>query len=179
MPAQLLDHYRVPADWARGSYFARITWFLFGKPLCASLIPGTIWRRFLLQLFGAKIGRGTRIKPRLHVTSPWMLRIGNYCWLGEDLWIDNLINVLIGDHVCLSQGAYLCTGNHNYRIPSFDLRLGAIEIQSHAWIAAKSVLAPGVTVGTGAIVSLGSVVLTDVHPNSIVRGNPAQCVGQR
>jgi len=179
MAAQRLDQYRVPPEWDRGSYFARLTWFVFGKPLCASLIPGTIWRTFLLRLFGAKIGKGIRIKPRLHVTSPWMLRVGNHCWLGEDLWIDNLIEVSIGDHVCLSQGAYLCTGNHDYRRTSFDLRLGVIEVHSHAWIAAQSVLAPGVTVGTGAIVSLGSVVLNDVLPNSIVRGNPADLVGPR
>jgi len=179
MATQLLDQYCVPSGWDRGSYLARLTWFAFGKPLCASCIPGTFWRKFLLQLFGAKIGTGIRIKPRLHVTSPWMLRVGNHCWLGEDLWIDNLIEVLIGDHVCLSQGAYLCTGNHDYRRSTFDLRLGAIEVCSHAWIAAKSVVAPGVTVGSGAVVSLGAVVLTDVLSNSIVRGNPAQCVGQR
>ena len=179
MAVQFLDHYCVPADWDRGSYFARLAWFVLGKPLCASLIPGTFWRRSLLQLFGATLGNGIRIKPRLHVTSPWMLQVGDHCWLGEDLWIDNLIEVTIGDHVCLSQGAYLCTGNHDYRCSSFDLRLGAIEVQSHAWIAAKSVLAPGVTVGQAAIVTLGSVVFNDVPSKSIVQGNPAQCVGRR
>ena len=81
--------------------------------------------------------------------------------------------------MCLSQGVYLCTGNHDYRNPSFSLRLGPIHIQSEAWIAARSVVAPGVTVGAGAVVSLGAVVLSNVPNNAIVRGNPAYVVGHR
>lgn len=130
-------------------------------------------------MFGATVGVGGRIKPRVCITYPWNLTIGDHCWLGEELWIDNLAKVLIGDHVCLSQGVYLCTGNHDYRRPTFDLRLGSITIHSEAWIAAKSVLAPGVIIGTGAVVSLAAVVLDDVPQRSIVRGNPAYVVGQR
>ena len=103
-----------------------------------------------------------RIKPRVCITAPWNLTIGDHCWLGEELWIDNLAKVIIGDHVCLSQGAYLCTGNHDFRSHQFDLRLGPITVQSEAWIAAHSVLGPGITVGAGAIVSLGAVALADV-----------------
>ena len=134
---------------------------------------------YLSFFYGAKIGKGVRIKPRVQVTSPWLLRIGDWCWLGEALWIDNLDLVHIGDEVCLSQGSYLCTGNHDYRRQSFDLRLGKITIEAESWIAAKSILAPGITVGRGAIVSLGSVVLSDVTQNTIVRGNPAVVVGHR
>jgi len=179
MGIQALDTYTPPPSFSRGVFFRFSTWFLLGKPLCSSWLPGSAWRRLLLRLYGARIGCGGRIKPGIRITSPWLLVVGEHCWLGEDLWIDNLIEVRIGDHVCLSQAAYLCTGNHDYRRSSFDLRLGAIEVKSHAWIAAHSVLAPGVTVGCGSIVVLGSVVLNDVPPNSIVRGNPAQVVGQR
>ena len=133
----------------------------------------------LLRLFGASIGLGGRIKPRVCITAPWNLTIGDYCWLGEGLWIDNLAKVVIGDHVCLSQGSFLCTGNHDFRSNQFDLRLGPITVHSEAWVAAQTVLAPGVTVGAGAVVSLGAVVLSDVPPFSIVRGNPAFIVNQR
>lgn len=179
MHLQDLSCYSTPVGWRCGRPLQRIFWFLLGRPLVASWIPGTAWRRFLLSLFGASIGTGGRIKPRVCVTAPWNLSVGDHCWLGEELWIDNLAAVVIGDHVCLSQGAYLCTGNHDFRQSTFRLRLGPITVHSHSWIAAKSVLAPGVTVGTGAIVSLGAVVFADVPPNSIVRGNPGQIIGKR
>ena len=179
MTVQDLNSYELPDGWRCGSFLQRSSWFLVGRACVASWIPGTSWRQWLLRLFGASIGFGGRIKPRVCITAPWNLSIGDHCWLGEELWIDNLATVVIGDHVCLSQGAYLCTGNHDYRSQQFDLRLGSITVHSEAWIAAKSVLAPGVTVGFGAIVSLGAVVLSDVPDRAIVRGNPAVVINQR
>ena len=179
MEKQLLQRYAPPVDWDRGSWRLRLGWFLIGKPLLASWLPGTAWRKQLLRMFGACLGCGGRVKPRVHITSPWMLRVGDHCWLGEDLWIDNLAPVMIGDQVCLSQGVYLCTGNHDYRSSTFDLRLGPITIDDQAWIAAKAVLAPGTHVGVGAVVVLGAVVSGVIPAGAIVRGNPAVVVGQR
>jgi putative colanic acid biosynthesis acetyltransferase WcaF len=105
--------------------------------------------------------------------------VGEACWLAEDAWLDNLATIRFGDRVCISQGAYICTGNHNIRSPGFDLRLGPITIGSDAWIAARAVLAPGTRVGAGAVVALGAVVSGIVPPGAIVRGNPALVVGQR
>ena len=179
MPQQLLQSYVTPQDWQRGSLLRRISWFLVGKPLVACFLPGTGWRQQLLRLFGARVGCGGRIKPRFHLTSPWMLTIGDHCWLGEDVWIDNLTFVALGDQVCVSQGAYLCTGNHDYRSSGFDLRLGSITVEDQAWIAAKAVLSPGTHVQTCAVVGLGAVVSGVVPAGAIVRGNPAVVVGQR
>jgi putative colanic acid biosynthesis acetyltransferase WcaF len=81
--------------------------------------------------------------------------------------------------VCLSQGAYLCTGNHDFRSPGFDLRLGSITIAADAWIAARAVLAPGTQIGPAAVVALAAVVNGTVPAGAIVRGNPAVVVGQR
>jgi len=64
-------------------------------------------------------------------------------WFPGSAWPGNLAPIRLGDRVCLSQGTYLCTGNHIFRSPSFDLRLGPITIGSDAWIAARAVLAPG------------------------------------
>jgi putative colanic acid biosynthesis acetyltransferase WcaF len=105
--------------------------------------------------------------------------VGQACWLAEDAWLDNLAPITIGDRVCLSQGAYLCTGNHDFRSTGFDLRLGSITIAADAWIAARAVLAPGTQVGAGAVVALGAVVSGSVAPGVIVRGNPAVVVAQR
>ena len=162
------------------SYCIRFAlWFFSGRLLLASFLPGTLWRKQILRLFGAKIGSGGRFKPRIHITCPWNLVVGSDCWLGESLWIDNLAQVVIGDNVCLSQGAYLCTGNHDYRAKAFDLRLAPIRVDSFAWVAAKATIAPGVTICKYAIVSLGSVVFNDIPESSIVKGNPAIIVGTR
>jgi putative colanic acid biosynthesis acetyltransferase WcaF len=110
----------------------------------------------------------------------WRLQVGQACWLAEDAWLDNLAPISLGDRVCLSQGTYLCTGNHDFRSPGFDLRLGPITIGPDAWIAApRAVLAPGTVIGAGAVVALGAVVSGAVPPGAIVRGNPAVVVGER
>lgn len=179
-PLQALDRYRPPADWSRGAPLWReALWRLLGSPLLASALPGSCWRNALLRLFGARIGRGGRLKPRLRVTFPWRLQVGDHCWLGEGLWIDNLAPVRLGHRVCLSQEAYLCTGNHDFRSPGFDLRAEPIHVDDDAWIAARAVLAPGTRVGRGAVVGLAAVVGGVVPAGAILRGNPAVVAGRR
>lgn len=178
---QQLQHYRTPPDWQPGaSLLVRTLWFCIGAPLVsARWLPGSAWRVQMLRSFGARIGRGCRIKPGLRVKFPWRLHVGHACWLAEDAWLDNLAPITLGDRVCISQGVYLCTGNHDFRSTGFDLRLGPITISSEAWIAARAVLAPGTEIGTGAVVALGAVVSGMVPSGSIVRGNPAVLVGRR
>jgi putative colanic acid biosynthesis acetyltransferase WcaF len=178
---QQLDRYRTPPTWHPGApRLVQTLWFFLGAPLLAARwLPGSPWRVALVRAFGAQIGSGCRLKPGLRVKFPWRLQVGEACWLGEDAWIDNLAPVTLGDRVCLSQGAYLCTGNHDFRSAGFDLRLGPITIGSHAWIAAMAVLAPGTQIGSGAVVAIGAVVRGTVPAGAIVRGNPAVVVGQR
>lgn len=178
---QDLAAYRTPPDWHPGaSKWLQTLWFCLGAPLLAARwLPGSAWRVALLRLFGARISSGCRLKPGLRVKFPWRLQVGHHCWLAEDAWIDNLATVILGDRVCLSQGVYLCTGNHDFRSPGFDLILGPISIGSDAWIAARAVLAPGTRVGNGAVVALASVVSGEVPAGAIVRGHPAVVVGQR
>ncbi len=133
----------------------------------------------ILRLFGAKVGEGVIIKPAVNIKYPWRLRIGNHCWIGEQVWIDNLEDVLIEDHVCLSQGAMLLTGNHNYKRPTFDLVIGTIVLETGAWIGAKSVVCPGVRVMSHAILSVGSVATKDLAPWTIYQGNPAVALRKR
>jgi len=180
MITQRLDRYRLPPDWSRGAPLWReALWRLLGSPLLASSLPGSRWRKVLLRLFGARLGRGGRFKPRLRVTFPWRLEVGDHCWLGEGLWIDNLAPVRLGHRVCLSQEAYLCTGNHDYRSPGFDLRAEPIHIDDDVWIAARAVLAPGTRVGRGAVVALAAVASGCIQPGVLLAGNPAAVVGRR
>lgn len=181
MILQNLADYRTPPDWHPGASKLLLTfWFTVGSPLLAARwLPGSDWRVALLRRCGAHIGPGCRIKPGLRVKFPWRLTVGAACWLAEDAWIDNLAAVTLGDRVCLSQGAFICTGNHNYRSSGFDLLLGPISVGNDAWIAARAVLAPGTTIGAGAVVALGAVVSGEVPAGAVVRGNPAEVVGQR
>lgn len=179
-PLQALEAYRLPADWRRGApLWCEALWRLVGSPLLASSLPGSGWRKALLRLFGARLGRGGRLKPRLRITFPWRLAVGDHCWLGEGLWIDNLAPVSLGDRVCVSQEAFLCTGNHDYRSPGFDLRVKPIHVAGEAWIGARAVLAPGCRVGKGAVVGLAAVASGVVPAGAILRGNPAAVVGWR
>lgn len=127
----------------------------------------------IIRLFGAKLGRGLYIKPGVLIKSPWNLSIGENCWIGENAWIDNLDKVKIGNNVCISQGALLLTGNHDYTISSMPYRNAPIVIEDGAWIGAKATVCPGVKVGKNAILTVGSVATKDLEENGIYQGNPA------
>jgi len=144
-----------------------------------SQLPGSAHRRLVLRLFGARIGKNVTIKPGVRVKFPWRLSIGDHSWIGEDAWIDNLADVSIGAHCCISQGAYLCTGNHDWHATGFDLRVNSLRIRDGAWIAARAVVAPGVTVGEGSILTLGSVATRNLHAWTINSGSPAKQIGLR
>lgn len=133
----------------------------------------------LLRAFGAKIGKGLVIKNNVTIKFPWKLTIGDDVWLGENAWIDNLDNVTIGNDVCISQGALLLTGNHDYTLPTFDYRNAPITVEDGAWIGAKSVVCPGVTVHSHAILTVGSVATKDLEAYGIYQGNPAVKVRER
>lgn len=130
-------------------------WLIVSGLFVESWLPGSGWRVALLQLFGARIGAGVMIKPGLKVKFPWRLYVGDCSWIGERAWIDNLGQVTIGNHVCISQGAYLCTGNHDWSSKHFDLLVAPIIVSDHAWICAYTTLAPGSSIGEGAVVVMG------------------------
>jgi putative colanic acid biosynthesis acetyltransferase WcaF len=99
----------------------------------------------------------------VRVKFPWRLSIGAHSWIGESVWIDNLDEVKIGSNACVSQGVYFCTGSHDWSSPRFDLVTRPIEIGDEAWICAKACVGPGVRVGRGAILTLGSVATQDLE----------------
>ncbi len=154
-------------------------WLLVQALLVSSWLPGSWHRRLVLRMFGAQIGDGVIVKPGVRVKFPWRFTVGNNSWLGEDVWIDNLAPVSVGADCCISQGAYLCTGSHDWSKPGFDLITRPINICDHAWIAAGASIGPGVTVGAGAVLALASVATADLEPWSIYRGNPAAAIRER
>jgi putative colanic acid biosynthesis acetyltransferase WcaF len=133
----------------------------------------------LLRLFGAKVGKRVVIKPSTNIKYPWFLEIGDDVWIGENVWIDNLGFVTIGNNVCISQGAFLLTGNHNYNRPGFDLMIGKIIIEDGVWLGAKSIVCPNVTCKTHSVLSVASVATRDLEPYGIYLGMPAQKIKMR
>lgn len=162
-----------------GNIIKRMLWYIIGECLVNSAIPGSFWRVLLLKLFGAKIGKGVVIKPYVKIKYPWKLKIGNYVWIGEKVWIDNLGDVKIGDNACISQEAMLLCGNHNYKKVTFDLIVRGITIEEGAWVGAKSVVCPGVVVKTHSVITVGSIVIQSTEPYSIYQGNPAVKIRDR
>jgi putative colanic acid biosynthesis acetyltransferase WcaF len=136
-------------------------------------------KRGVLRTFGARVGRGVVIKPQVKITFPWKLELGDYVWLGEECWLLNLEQIVIGSNVSISQRAFLCTGNHNYKLPTFDLIVKPIAIEDGAWIGASSWVAPGVTVGTHSVLTAGSVAIAKLEPWGVYQGNPAVMVKRR
>lgn len=174
-----LDRYDNSWYHPGGSVPKRALWMLIGQPLFASAwLPGSL-RLGLLRAFGAWVGEGVVVKPAVQVKYPWHLELGPHCWIGEHAWIDNLTTVRIGAHCCVSQGAYLCTGNHDWSEPGFGLIVAPIQLCEGAWAGAKSVLLPGTTLGSYAIAAAGSVVSGSVADFHIMAGNPARFVKLR
>ena len=127
----------------------------------------------LLRLFGAKTGNGVVIKPGVNIKYPWRLTIGDHCWIGEKVWIDNLVDVRLGNHVCLSQGALLLTGSHNYKKSTFNLITKPITIQNGVWIGALATVTGGCICGSHSVLAAGSVANQSLEPYTIYQGNPA------
>lgn len=130
-------------------------WYLVNATLLQGPILGLIpsrWKAILLLIFGAKIGRGVVIKPRVSIKSPWFLEIGDHSWIGECVWIDNHTRVRIGSNVCISQGAYIFTGNHDWDDPHFAFFCKPIEIGDGAWITAFQKIGPGSVVASNVAV---------------------------
>jgi putative colanic acid biosynthesis acetyltransferase WcaF len=161
-------------------YLVRALWLVVeALVLLNPLVTSYRLKRSTLRLFGARVGNAVLIKPGVHIKYPWRLTIGENCWLGERCWIDNMEDVVLGNNVVVSQGAYLCTGNHDWSDPGMGLTPLPITMEDGVWVGAFSRIAPGRVVRHGTVVALGSVLLEDTEPNGIYAGNPARRVGQR
>ncbi|MHB2022759.1 MAG: DapH/DapD/GlmU-related protein [Mycobacteriales bacterium] len=124
-------------------------------------------RVLLLRSFGATVGRGTLIRHRVRILWPWKLSLGNNVWLGEGSWLLNLEEIAIADDVCVSQEAFLCTGSHDGRSPTFRYDNAPIHIGRGAWVGARAAVLRGVTVGEGAVIGAGEIVRGDVAPGAL------------
>ena len=163
-----------------GSSLKRLIWYFINDLfLNSGLFPFSGLKVFLLRLFGAKIGKGVVIKPFVNIKYPWNLQVGDHTWIGEGVWIDNLTSVSIGSHCCLSQGAFLLCGNHDFSVAGFDLMVKSIQLEDGSWVGAKSIVSPGTEMKSHSVLTAGSLAKGVLEPFSIYQGNPAVKIKSR
>ena len=169
------------SDFERG----RPKWFIFLWWLCEGflfpLTPHNLngLRCGLLRLFGAKIGKGVVIRSSVRVLYPWKVEIGDYTWLGDQVFLYSLDTIKIGSHTIISQKSYLCTGTHDVQDVNFGLITAPIKIGNGVWIATDCFIAPGVKIGANTIIGARSTVLKSVAEEKVAWGTPCQTRYQR
>jgi putative colanic acid biosynthesis acetyltransferase WcaF len=165
--------------WSRRVNLARVLWAVAHPLFAFSPRIFWAWRRGLLRLFGARIGRATHVYPTVRITMPWNLEIGDESGVGDRVIIYALGQVRIGNQTTISQGAHLCAGTHDYRRPDLPLVKLPITIGNGCWICADAFIGPNVTIADFAIVGARGVVVSDIPGRTIVGGNPARLLRHR
>jgi putative colanic acid biosynthesis acetyltransferase WcaF len=161
------------------NFLVRFLWMLTSRICVNSWWPSSSTKVIMLRMFGARIGKGVVIKPYVNIKYPWRLNVGNNVWVGEKVWIDNLGDIIIESNVCISQGALLLCGNHDYKKSTFDLIVGNIELKEGAWVGAKAIITGGSILNTHSIISAGSVFTGIADEFTIYKGNPALPIRKR
>jgi putative colanic acid biosynthesis acetyltransferase WcaF len=175
-----LSGYKSRQHRPEASLLTRSLWYVINAAVFDSwLVPSSAVKRILLNLFGGDIRKGVVIKPRVNIKYPWKLSVGEHSWIGEGTWIDNLDVVRIGAHCCISQGVYLCTGNHDWSDVRFGLATKPITIADHSWIGAFTMVCPGALISEGTVIMVGSLVRKGTDPWTIYSGSPAVPVRKR
>lgn len=171
---------RLALKWSRKELAGRIIWELIRFPLFAlSPRPFWGWRRWLLRMFGARIGRDVHLYPSVKIAVPWNIAIADYAAVGDGAILYSLGQISVGERATISQYAHLCAGTHDYRDPTMPLVKVNIVIGAGAWICADAFIGPSVSVGEHAIVGARAVVTRNVAQQAVVVGNPARVVAQR
>jgi putative colanic acid biosynthesis acetyltransferase WcaF len=179
-PYQELDRFQLPDGFRGRSAIIVQLWWLVQSTVFAwspQFLYG--WRRFLLRLFGAKIGTNVLIRPTVRVTYPWNINVGDFSWIGDDVDLYSLGEIHIGANTVISQRSYLCSGSHDYMSQTFDISAHPIRIGEQVWVATDVFIAPGVSIGDGAVVGARSTVLEDLPGGMICYGNPAKPIKPR
>lgn len=171
---------RAARKWSRREQIGRVLWGLCWPLFRLSPRPLWGWRRMLLRVFGAKVGRDAHVYPTVRITIPWNLDLGDHCAVGDGAILYALGPITIGARTTISQGAHLCAGTHDLSDPARPLLKPPIHIGEDAWICADAFVGPGVSIGKGAILGARAVAMRDIAENTTAVGNPArQIEGKR
>ncbi len=177
---QDLASFELPAGFrGRPGWFVQLWWVVQGTLFAWSPQPLYGWRRFLLRLFGMKVGKGVLIRQNVRITYPWRVTIGDHSWVGDNAELYSIGDIWIGKHVVISQRAYVCAGGHDYHKPTFDIFSSKITIHDQAWLATDVFVAPGVTIGRGTVVGARSNIFGDLPAGMLCLGSPARPIRPR
>lgn len=169
-----------PSAHSLSNKIGRVIWglvaatvFRFSPRLCYG------WRRFLLRLFGAKIGVNARISQKARIWAPWNLTVGKEASVAGDVDCYCVAPISIGDYATVSQYSFLCTASHDISSRTMKLISSRITIHAQSWVCASAFISPGVTIGEGSIVGARAVVTKSTADWTIVAGNPAKVISHR
>jgi putative colanic acid biosynthesis acetyltransferase WcaF len=171
---QKLEIFKVPPGFRGRSALTVQLWWLAQAVLFApspQIMYG--WRRFLLRLFGAHVGKNVLVRPTVKITYPWKVSIGNFAWIGDDVVLYSLGEIKIGENAVVSQKSYICTGSHDYKSEDFAIFATPIIIEDECWIATDVFVGPGVTLGRGTVIAARSSVFRSLPPGKVCAGSPA------
>lgn len=177
---QDLSKFRLPKNFRGKNAFIVQLWWMIQATLFR-LSPQFMygWRRFLLRLFGAKVGKKVIVRPTVRITYPWKVSIGDYSWIGDDVVLYSLGEIEIGNHVVISQKGYLCTGSHDYKKEDFSIFAKKISIKDECWLATDVFVAPGITIDQGTVIGARSSVYSNMPAYKVCIGNPAKVTQDR
>jgi putative colanic acid biosynthesis acetyltransferase WcaF len=163
-----------------GNAFKRLLWHYTNLFFLKSGLFPVYWIKiFLLKIFGAKMGKNITIKPYVNIKYPWNVTIGDNVWIGENVWLDSLEMITIGANACISQGAIILTGSHNYKKTTFNLITAPVILEDGVWIGAGALVNQGIIAASHAVLTSGSIATKDMEAYSIYQGNPAVKVRNR
>jgi putative colanic acid biosynthesis acetyltransferase WcaF len=179
-PVQDLRLFRLPPGFRGRSGATVFLWQLVqGSLFACSPQFAYGWRRLLLRAFGARIGRDVKVRPSARIIYPWKVEIGDRAWIGDHAELYSLAPIRIGADAVVSQKSYLCAASHDHHRVEFPMVEGPITIGDQAWIAADVFIAPGVSIGRGAVVGARSSVFFDVEAGAVAFGSPASVQTRR
>jgi len=177
---QDLSEFKLPRNFrGRPAIYVQLWWLIQCTIFRLSPQFAYGFRRFLLRLFGASIGKNVLIRPTAKVTYPWKVSIGENTWIGDDAVIYSLGEVTIGSNTCISQLSYICAGDHDYTLRDFPIRSRTVMIGNEVWIAAGVFIAPGVSIGNGTVIGAVSSVFSDMPEKSLCYGSPCKVIRAR
>jgi putative colanic acid biosynthesis acetyltransferase WcaF len=167
--------------WPLSVLIRRVLWTYFLEPLVSGLPkPMSPLRILALRWMGASIGSRCLIARGVKVLMPWNLTLGDQVVIGSGVELYNYAPIHVGTRSVVSQGSYLCTGSHDFRVSSFPLIYSPITIGRDCWLAAGVFVCPGVSVADGVVVGARSVVTKSVtEPWTIQAGHPAVRLSER